>query len=207
MKTKIIALSILFVCTMSMAISAQYKYLSDYWQKMKMVQTWTIGYDISGDYGSNGSRYKFTALKKGNKYKFVIKTRNSDITYLYRGGEYVYINMSPDKEIFKVKGGLTLLKKHTPLEVFEWFESEYVYGKVGSKTTKYEYPCTAIYDTRLDACINEDTGIALHIEKNKNNRYYETTVDTVQRGWFAVKEKDFLLPEGYEIIDRTVPQE
>ena len=115
--------------------------------------------------------------------------------------------MSPDKQLFKIKGGIDVLKKYAPIEVFEWFENEYVYGKVGNKTDRYAYPCTVIYDDRLDACINEDTGIALHIEKVKNNRHYETTVDKVQRGWFAVKEKEFLLPEGYEIIDRTVPQE
>ena len=206
MKTKVIALSILLISTMSMAVAAQYKYLSEYWQKMKMVQTWTIGYDISGEFKSGNVVYKFTALKKGNKYKFVVKTRNSDITYLYQGRDVVYINMSPDKELFKVNGGMKILKKHTPIEVFEWFEQEYVYGKIGTKTTNYKYPCTVIYDDRLDACINEDTGIALHIEKYKNNRYYETTVDTVQRGWFAVKEKDFLIPEGYEIIDKTVPE-
>ena len=206
MKNKIIALSILLLSTMSIAFSAQYKYLSEYWQKMKLVQDWTIGYDIEGEFKSDSFAYKFTALKKGKKYKFVVKTRNSDITYLYQGRDVVYINMSPDKELFKIKGGIDFLKKHTPIEVFEWFETEYVYGKVGSKTTKYAYPCRVIYDDRLDACINEDTGIALYIEKSKNNRYYETTVDKVKRGWFIVKEKDFLLPEGYEIIDKTVTE-
>ena len=206
MKNKLITLFIFLLCTISIGVAAQYKYLSEYWQKMQLIQNWTIGYDISGQYKSNDTLYDFSALKKGNKYKFVVKTMNSDVTYLYKGGDFLYINMSPDKVFYKLKGGKELLKKHAPLEVFEWFENEYVYGKVGKKTTKYTYPCTVIYDTRLDACINEDTGIALHIEKSKNNRYYETTVDRVERGWFTVKEKAFLLPKGYEIIDKTVQE-
>lgn len=206
MKIKIISLFILFFFTISMSIAAQYKYLSEYWQKMQLLQTWTIGYDISGQYKSDNLNSEFSVLKKGNKYKFIIKTKNSDITYLYKGGDFLYINISPDKQFYKVKGAKELLKKYTPIEVFEWFENEYVYGKVGKKSTKHAYPCTIIYDTSLNACINEDTGIALYIEKSKNNRYYETTVEKVERGWFAVKEKEFLLPEGYEIIDRTVEQ-